>query len=230
MLNNIEIGNNITFLRKHNKMTQDELAEKLGISVQSISKWENGHALPETATLPLLSQLLGCSIDSLLLPAVTRDKSFLDFINTVSEEQRKLALDLYNKLKEKFDFYVSYSDEFYIFNDVSKGASATFIIPTQDDFLLRMDISDGSIIPRLTLQNCSKYIDIIDTMPENIKQSFRINDCRCCSCHGKDCQYTMVYRFEEVNYRQCHFIGTELNTHNDVENIFTLLCAEHNTI
>ena len=49
MINNISIGNQILLLRKRNGFTQDELAEKLGISAQAISKWENGHTLPETA-------------------------------------------------------------------------------------------------------------------------------------------------------------------------------------
>jgi len=68
MLNNIGVGNHIAFLRKENGFTQEELAEKLGISPQAISKWENGHTLPETALLPLLSRLLNSSIDSILMP------------------------------------------------------------------------------------------------------------------------------------------------------------------
>jgi len=225
MLNNIIIGNHITFLRKLKKMTQEELAEKLGISVQSISKWENGHALPETTTLPLLSQLLDCSIDSLLLPIATRDKDFQNFANAVGGDQRELAMLLYGKLKGKFDFIVNYSNEYYIFEQLSNGASATFNIPTQDDFLIRLDVHDNRIVPRITLHNCAKYIDLIGTMPENIKSSFRLNDCRC--CNSNDCPYTMVYTFEGIDYRQCHFIGTEFNSVDDVESLFTLMCAEH---
>ena len=68
MLDNIRVGNQITCLRKQNKLTQEDLAEKLGVSVQSVSKWENGHSLPETASLPLLAKLLNCSIDAILTP------------------------------------------------------------------------------------------------------------------------------------------------------------------
>ncbi|MCL2080641.1 MAG: helix-turn-helix transcriptional regulator [Oscillospiraceae bacterium] len=225
MLDNIQIGNHITSLRKQKKLTQEELAEKLGISVQSISKWENGHALPETATLPLLSQFLGCSIDSILLPIATRDKDFQNFANAVGGEQGGLALRLYGKLKEKFSFTVSYSNEYYIFEQLSKGASATFNLSTQDDFLIRLDVCDNHIVPRITLRNCSKYMGLIDAMPENVKQCFRLNDCRC--CNSNDCPYTMAYTFEGVDYRQCHFIGAELNSAEDVENLFALVCAEH---
>lgn len=225
MLDNLKIGNHITFLRKQNKLTQEELAEKLGTSVQSISKWENGHALPETATLPLLSQLLGCSIDAILLPTATQDKTFQDFASALDKEQGELTLQLYDKLNDKFDFILSYSNEYYVFEQLSSGASATFHLSTQEDFLIRMDISDGRIILRIPLLNCSKYIDLIDTMPENIKHSFRDNDCRCCNV--PDCPYTMIYTFEGIDYRQCHFIGARLNSTDDVENTFALMCAEH---
>ena len=66
MLDNISIGNQITYLRRQNNLTQEELAEKLGVSVQTISKWENGHTLPETATLPIFAKVLYiCSVERL---------------------------------------------------------------------------------------------------------------------------------------------------------------------
>jgi len=79
MLDNIKVGNQILLLRKRNGFTQDELAEKLGISAQAISKWENGHALPETAMLPLLSKLLNTSIDSILMPVIIKEGAIISF-------------------------------------------------------------------------------------------------------------------------------------------------------
>ena len=67
-MNSINIGNKITALRKQAGYTQDELAELLGITAQAISRWENGHSLPETSLLPLLSKMLNSSIDSILMP------------------------------------------------------------------------------------------------------------------------------------------------------------------
>ncbi|MDR2571299.1 MAG: helix-turn-helix domain-containing protein [Oscillospiraceae bacterium] len=62
------MGNRIAALRKKNGFTQEKLAEEFGITAQAVSKWENGHTLPETALLPLLSKLLNSSIDSILMP------------------------------------------------------------------------------------------------------------------------------------------------------------------
>jgi len=79
MLDNTRVGNQIMLLRKRNGFTQDELAEKLGISAQAISKWENGHALPETAMLPLLSKLLNSPIDSILMPVIIKEGVIIPF-------------------------------------------------------------------------------------------------------------------------------------------------------
>ena len=78
-MDNISIGNQILLLRKRNGFTQDELAEKLGISAQAISKWENGHSLPETAMLPLLAGLLDTTIDSILMPIAIKEGSIIPF-------------------------------------------------------------------------------------------------------------------------------------------------------
>lgn len=61
------IGATIAALRKKNGLTQAELAEKLNISNKTISKWENGQGFPDITNLPMISKLLGVSIDDLLV-------------------------------------------------------------------------------------------------------------------------------------------------------------------
>lgn len=61
-----KVGKQISTLRKEKGYTQENLAEILNISPQAVSKWENGHSLPETALLPSLAKALDTSIDSLL--------------------------------------------------------------------------------------------------------------------------------------------------------------------
>lgn len=60
------IGQFIKTMRKANNMTQKELAIKLNISSQAVSRWENGEALPDTMLLLELSNLLGVSVDLIL--------------------------------------------------------------------------------------------------------------------------------------------------------------------
>lgn len=67
-LNKEEIGRRISALRKERGYTGEALAERLSVSPQAVSKWENAKCLPETAILPELAEALDCSIDSLLCP------------------------------------------------------------------------------------------------------------------------------------------------------------------
>lgn len=53
-------------LRKKNHLTQNEVAEKLGIKQSSISRWEQGLTIPDIAILTKLADLYGVSIDYLL--------------------------------------------------------------------------------------------------------------------------------------------------------------------
>lgn len=63
---NIEIANRLVNLRKSNSLSQEALAEKLGISRQAVSKWERAEASPDTDNLILLARLYGVSLDDLL--------------------------------------------------------------------------------------------------------------------------------------------------------------------
>lgn len=63
---NIEIANRLVNLRKQNNLSQEALAEKLGISRQAVSKWERAEASPDTDNLILLARLYGVSLDELL--------------------------------------------------------------------------------------------------------------------------------------------------------------------
>ena len=60
------IGNRIAKYRKDMKLTQEELATKLGVSAQAVSKWENDTSCPDISLLPQLCKELGITTDELL--------------------------------------------------------------------------------------------------------------------------------------------------------------------
>jgi len=60
------LGKRIVFHRKKLGMTQDRLAEALGVTAQAVSKWENDQSCPDISTLPRLARILGVSTDTLL--------------------------------------------------------------------------------------------------------------------------------------------------------------------
>ena len=62
---NIILASNIYKYRKKCGLTQEGLAEKLGISFQSISKWETAKSAPDIVFLPMMADIFGCYIDEL---------------------------------------------------------------------------------------------------------------------------------------------------------------------
>ena len=66
-MENINISKNIAALRKSAGITQEELANKLNISPQAVSKGESGKCCPDIELLPRLASFFGVSIDDLLL-------------------------------------------------------------------------------------------------------------------------------------------------------------------
>ena len=60
------LGQKIGSLRREKEWTQEELAEKLGVSAQAVSKWENDVSCPDIMLLPEISKLFGVTVDALL--------------------------------------------------------------------------------------------------------------------------------------------------------------------
>lgn len=56
---------NLQKFRKQRGLTQEELAKKLGVTFQSVSKWENAKAAPDIFLLPTMAGVFGCTIDQL---------------------------------------------------------------------------------------------------------------------------------------------------------------------
>ena len=65
-MTNKTMGEQIAELRREKGMTQRELAERLHVTDKAVSKWERDLACPDTATLPVLADLLGCGVEELL--------------------------------------------------------------------------------------------------------------------------------------------------------------------
>ena len=72
---NIEIANRLRQMRNKNNLSQEELAAKMGVSRQAVSKWERAEASPDTENLILLAKLYGVSIDELLNTGISSEPS-----------------------------------------------------------------------------------------------------------------------------------------------------------
>ena len=92
-MNQIKIGKFIAELRKSKNMTQQQLAEKIGVSFKTVSKWETGRGMPELSTLKPLSDELGITINELLNGEKIKKEEYL------------------NKLEENMIATIDYSDK-----------------------------------------------------------------------------------------------------------------------
>ena len=62
---NIVLAANILKYRKKSGLSQEEFANKLGVTFQAVSKWENAKAAPDITFLPIMADIFGCYIDEL---------------------------------------------------------------------------------------------------------------------------------------------------------------------
>ena len=62
----MKFGDNLRHLRKYKKLSQEQLAEKVGVSRQSVSKWECGEAYPEMDNILTLCEIFHCKINDLV--------------------------------------------------------------------------------------------------------------------------------------------------------------------
>lgn len=90
----MEISKKIYELRKLNKMSQEQLAERLNVSRQSVSKWEAGESLPDIDRLPELSRIFHVTTDYLLMSEETvmmgQETERNEFEQTEFQKQLKL--------------------------------------------------------------------------------------------------------------------------------------------
>lgn len=82
------IGKNISKFRKEQEMTQDQLAERLHVTRQAVSNWENGKAQPDVETLGQLAECLGVSVETMIY-----GKSESQGNNIVIEKTVKKGID-----------------------------------------------------------------------------------------------------------------------------------------
>ena len=62
----MQIGETIRKYRKEKNMTQEEMANRLGVTAPAVNKWENGNSYPDIMMLVPIARLLDISLDTLL--------------------------------------------------------------------------------------------------------------------------------------------------------------------
>lgn len=114
----MKFGDNLKQIRKSKKISQEELAEKLGVSRQSVSKWETGENYPSMQNIMCLCTIFKCNINELV------HEDFVD-INSLDEEIKINAVK-FKKDEQKKMKSISYF--IYMFSKIAKYISVFAIV------------------------------------------------------------------------------------------------------
>lgn len=159
----LSLGENIRRLRRARDLTQEQLADRLGVTYQSVSRWEVGTAYPDIELLPAIADIFSVSVDELLgVPETEREKQaqalcdeFCRVMNTsVPEEGRQEWLrslaDIVRKLR------VDYA-----------GCDAVWKFWLNSyDWLLHEEpiLSEVRLFAQARLEKCPGSADVIENM------------------------------------------------------------------
>ncbi len=78
----LDIGKSIKNLRRSKGVTQEQLSEILGVSCQSVSRWENEFCYPDIELIPTIASYFGVTVDELMCVHNISDKHKIDKILT----------------------------------------------------------------------------------------------------------------------------------------------------
>jgi transcriptional regulator with XRE-family HTH domain len=110
MLNSQLIGSYISKLRKEIDLTQVELADKLNVSHQAVSKWEKGDSIPDVGTLVLIAEEFNTSVDDLLNGGKNEDKHFKNvgpIVYNIAKRDTNKAAEILNTGESALDDLIS---------------------------------------------------------------------------------------------------------------------------
>jgi transcriptional regulator with XRE-family HTH domain len=101
------ISENLKYLRKEKDLTQEEVAEMLGVSAQSVSKWERGDTFPDITLLPALANLYKTSVDVIIgmdkINGIqTKATVFLEGHKYIREGDFNAAIEVYSEALKTF--------------------------------------------------------------------------------------------------------------------------------
>lgn len=112
----MNIGNKIRELRKKRGITQEQLADSIGISFQAVSKWENNISLPDITLAPAIASYFGVSMDELFDFSMEKIKE--EAILIAKESQKYRSTDWETARKILYDGLKKYPDNEILLNNL----------------------------------------------------------------------------------------------------------------
>ena len=170
----METKNIILKLRTERGMSQDELADKIMVTRQAVSRWENGDTVPNTDTLKLLSKEFDVSINTLLGEP---RKLICQCCGMPIDDDSILGRDKDGALNEEYCKWC-YADGTYTYNDMDELIDVCVKNMVNEEFKKQLinEINDLHIngLPRVDKLNAlvGKYVNLEYTLPNGQKVKF----------------------------------------------------------
>ena len=126
----LAIGENIRNFRKKNDLTQEALADRLGVTYQSISRWENGTTYPDLELIPAIAEVLAVTVDELLgMPQLEKEKRAVEAFDKLRRECIKRDYDADKIVNLLRDIRRNYLDSDSAWRPWSEGNDRAFRDP-----------------------------------------------------------------------------------------------------
>ena len=158
----LTIGENIRNFRKKNDLTQEEIADRLGVTYQSVSRWENGTTYPDLELLPAISELLSVTVDELLgMPQIEKEKRAVETFDELRRECMKQDYDADHIIALLRDIRRNYIDSDFAWRPWSEGNDRAF--------------RDSKILPEVRLF-AEAYLERHPMWPHTLETMAEIED------------------------------------------------------
>lgn len=157
-MNTQKVALQIATLRRSKGLTQNELGERVGVSFQSVSKWERGETLPDISLLPDIAKVLETSIDNILLGGERQT----EYKGKITVPYIKSGLECLKNMGE----YLGRENIIYTsaVNGINSAMNTDIEKAFTDDYAFEAFLAEAIIQNLIT----GKYIDLSD-----VKNNFR---------------------------------------------------------
>ena len=187
-----KVGKFIKKLRKNNNLTQQELAEKLSVTYQAVSKWENGKSIPDISTLKLISELFNVNIEELLDGNKSKKKSFFNKKNIIIISIILILvvciLSFFAFHKETYQFKVleTDSDKFDVSGVLAFSSDKSSIYISSINYnakdddkykVLECDLYDVNGDSKTKISSCKSDTDDLESLNQLLNEiNFKVDD------------------------------------------------------
>jgi len=202
-MNQEKIGKFILDLRKQNKMTQKELADKLNVTAQAVSKWENGRGIPDIEILQKISTEFNVNIDSILNGEKGKKKISMKYLLIILLVIILLGVAIYLLLNSS-DY--NFTDIKSTSNNFNVNGVAAYSSDKNSIYISKIEYLDGDEEEKYVGMECTLY-ESHDNLEEKVSQCGSLKE-------EKQTPKTLSELLKETEFKVENFSCTSKNIKN----------------